>query len=405
MPPITCNRVVGLGIATFIVIVFLLATFHHGSRESIKQLKDAAQTSASQKLCSDDSPIFATPSPSFQNSISNLFDVIRQTTSASDYTDAYGKKFKLEHDTVWNEPLGSDVLIIDMDTRSPEGTNEVFGPDKLNWETATGKEGGGMLSASFMNHFLYAQIHGYDYKFFKAESLESKGLHNTWIKPFVLDLFLRDYKFVVFVDADATIQHLEVPLEWLFNRWGIGRNTSMAMPIDTMQILNGDKKASCDSKGKVTLNTGFVVAQSLPLTFEMLEAWRTCPEEKRYKGCKTWAQSWSHEQRAFSEYIRYDFNPDGHNIVEIPCNDAMGYPSLKKDNPHIISDCHGEFVRHHTIDKAMTKTSTDMAMLQSITEIMQSTLKKNRKEFLISEKGSKKQFFKDFKEKAESKQW
>ncbi|KAF2636677.1 hypothetical protein P280DRAFT_147453 [Massarina eburnea CBS 473.64] len=388
MPPITYNRIVGAGIGSFMIFVFFFGTFHHSSRESFKQLTEAAQSSASQRLCSPDSPVFSA-SRGFQPAVSSLFETIKHSLTAPDYTDAYGETFKLEHDTVWREPLGSNVLIIDMDTRSPDGKNEVLGPNKLNWETATGKEGGGMLSASFMNHFLYAQIHGYDYKFFKAESLEPEGLHNTWIKPFVMGRFLQDYQFVVFVDADATIQHLEVPLEWLFNRWGIGRNTSVAMPIDTMQILDGNKNASCDSKGRVTLNTGFVVAQSLPLTFEMMEAWKTCPDENRYKGCGHWKKNWSHEQRAFSEYIRYDFNPDGTNIVEIPCDDAMGYPGLHEKAPHIISDCHGQFVRHHTVDKAMTKNSTDIAMLQAITQTMQSTLKYNRNSFMIDEKKSK----------------
>jgi len=87
------------------------------------------------------------------------------------------------------------------------------------------------------------------------------------------------------------------------------------MPIDTKQILNGDRNASCDSKGKVTLNTGFVIAQKLPLTLKMMKAWKECPTEKKYKGCGYWKENWSHEQRAFSEYIRYDFNPDGDNII------------------------------------------------------------------------------------------
>lgn len=142
--------------------------------------------------------------------------------------------------------------------------------------------------------------------------------HNTWIKPHVIDELLHSYRFVVFIDADATIQHLEIPLEWLFNRWGITNNTSIAMPIDTRQILNGDENASCDSKGKVTLNTGFVVAQALPYTFEMMNAWKTCTNGLRYPNCGTWKKEWSHEQRAFSEYIRYDFNPNNNIVVSTP---------------------------------------------------------------------------------------
>lgn len=110
--------------------------------------------------------------------------------------------------------------------------------------------------------------------------MESAGYHNTWVKPHVLSELLESYQFVVFIDADATIQHLELPIEWLFNRWGITPTTSIAMPLDTRQILNGDENASNDSKGKLALNTGVVIAQSLPYTFEMLTAWKECPLEK-----------------------------------------------------------------------------------------------------------------------------
>lgn len=106
-------------------------------------------------------------------------------------------------------------------------------------------------------------------------------------------------------------------MEFLFNRWNITPNTSIGMPVDTRQILGDDENASMDSKGKVTVNSGVVVAQSLPYTFEMMNVWRTCTNELRYPGCGHWKENWSHEQRAFSEYIRYDFNPDN-NIVVSP---------------------------------------------------------------------------------------
>lgn len=63
------------------------------------------------------------------------------------------------------------------------------------------------------------------------------GLHNTWVKPHALLDLIPSYKFVVFLDADATVQHLEVPVEWLFNRWGITPETSISMARDVMQVL------------------------------------------------------------------------------------------------------------------------------------------------------------------------
>lgn len=228
-----------------------------------------------------------------------------------------------------------------------------------------------------------AQIHGYDYKFINAADLE--GMHNTWVKPHVLYSLLKSYQFVIFIDADATIQHLEVPVEWLFNRWGITPSTSIAMPLDTRQILNGDEHASEDNRGKLALNTGVVIAQALPHTFEMLKAWKECPTGTRYPACKKWATEWSHEQKAFSEYIRYDFNPNGTNIVEIACNDAMGYPGLT-DHKWITSKCAGNFIRHHTIDKDRTKKSTEAAMMQSLADLLHQELHGNRETYFVKEK-------------------
>ena len=234
-----------------------------------------------------------------------------------------------------------------------------------------------------MTRFI-AQIHGYDYRFFNAKEMESAGYHNTWVKPHVLAGLLESYRFVVFVDADATIQHLELPIEWLFNRWGITPQTSIAMPLDTRQILNGDENASNDSKGKLALNTGVVIAQALPHTFDMMTAWKECPNEKQYPGCATWKQEWSHEQKAFSEYIRWDYNPSGNEIVEIPCDDAMGYPGIN-DHAHILSKCQGTFLRHHTVDKGMTKKSTEEAMLQAMADLAHKMLQQNKERFWFKE--------------------
>jgi hypothetical protein len=209
------------------------------------------------------------------------------------------------------------------------------------------------------------------------------GIHNTWVKPHVLHALLKSYKFVIFVDADATIQHLELPVEWLFNRWGITPQTSIAMPLDTRQTLS-DPHASEDSKGKLMLNSGVIIAQALPHTMDMLTAWKDCPDEKRYPGCGQWKDQWAHEQRAFSEYIRYDFNPNGTNIVEIPCNDAMGYPGIK-DHDWINSNCKGNFIRHHTIDKGWTKKSTEAPMLQSLTDLLHKELHSKKSEYWIKE--------------------
>jgi hypothetical protein len=101
------------------------------------------------------------------------------------YVDPFGKEFHISDDPAWKKPLGNQILIVDMDTRPVNGSNELFDPaGNMNWETLDAHNDGGIMSASFMNHFLYAQIHGYDYRFFHAQHMEDH--HDTWIKPHVI---------------------------------------------------------------------------------------------------------------------------------------------------------------------------------------------------------------------------
>jgi hypothetical protein len=202
------------------------------------------------------------------------------------------------------------------------------------------------------------------------------------VKPHVLLKLLYSYQFVIFIDADATIQHLEVPFEWMFNRWGITHRTSIAMPLDTRMV--SDNRVTDDPHHRIEQNTGLIIAQALPLTFQILTAWKDCPTEVRYPGCGRWKQEWGHEQRAFSLYIRYEFNPDGNNIVEIPCDDAMGFPGLG-DVDIMMDYCKGQFIRHHTLAKGTTKRSTEVAILQSVLSLARKELTGNRDIYLIHE--------------------
>ncbi|KAF1970821.1 hypothetical protein BU23DRAFT_581922 [Bimuria novae-zelandiae CBS 107.79] len=223
-----------------------------------------------------------------------------------------------------------------------------------------------------MGHYLYstAQIHGYDYKFFQAQRIE--GYHNTWILPGAIRKLLEtdQYDWIATMDADVTISHPEVPLEWLLNHWGATKNTSVLMPID-QKVFDNDMINSVDSKGTQVLNTGVVIVQNLPYTKEIFDAWIECPNESRYEGCAHWKDNWSHEQRVFSEYIRYDFNPDGDNIIGVPCDDAMGYPNMKNEyQGMILNDCNGHFFRHHTLNKGKAKTSLDVSVMQLLTDLL-----------------------------------
>lgn len=207
----------------------------------------------------------------FANAIANLYEPIIQPIHET-YVDPNLRVWDLPKSSHWHRSLGKKVLVVDTDTRIPEGDNELWSDKGLNWETMNPKEGAKMVSMAFMNHYLYSQIHGYDYKYYAADHL--KKMHDTWIKPHIFWELLQEdkWQFIVFLDSDAILQHLEVPVEWLFNRWHIGPNTSIAMPIDTEQILNGNKATSWDTHGRVEQNTGVVILQNTPYTKEMVDA-------------------------------------------------------------------------------------------------------------------------------------
>lgn len=122
---------------------------------------------------------------------------------------------------------------------------------------------------------------------------------------------LPDYKFVVFLDADASFRHLNLPFEWLLNRWNVTKRTSFTMARDPLD----DDCNLCDSNGIPMVNTGFVITQNLPYTEEIFDVWMKCTSgETKYKDCAKWKEQWAHEQAVMSDYLRYDYNPDGDNI-------------------------------------------------------------------------------------------
>ncbi|KAH9881115.1 hypothetical protein J1614_001609 [Plenodomus biglobosus] len=328
------------------------------------------------------------PETNLRDTITSLFASIKHDPTSPDYVDASGKRYESRTDPIWRKSLGKKVLIVDIDTRVPTDENQILNPALMDWENLD-MHGGGLVSNAIMNHYLYAMIHGYDYKFYQAQHLEDR--HDTWIMPHVFRELLPDYQFVVAMDADVTLPHLEVPLEWMLNRWGVHSHTSIAMPWDAEEFHNGTS-ISTDSKGLRVLNTGFVVAQNSRTTLDMLDAWRDCPSEERYAGCKHWAYEWSHEQRAFSEYIRYDFNKTAETIVSIPCDDAVGWPGYQDDtkgyNPGGMSDCNGRFVRHYTLGKDQAKVASSNSVMQALTDVIQKNLLKHQQDIWYKEPSS-----------------
>lgn len=79
----------------------------------------------------------------------------------------------------------------------------------------------------------------------------------------------------------------------------------------------------------------------------------------------------------------------------------MGYPGLHQKHPHIISDCRGQFLRHHTVDKELTKTAHANAVMQNLAEVMQKNLLANTETMWVKEGEGSKEFMEEFKEKAD----
>jgi hypothetical protein len=89
----------------------------------------------------------------------------------------------------------------------------------------------------------------------------------------------------------------------------------------------------------------------------MYKAWAECPSETRYKGCSKWKLDWAHEQAAFGNYLRYDYDRPN-DIRVLPCVEANGAPEAADRG-----GCKGIFVRHFWIDKGLVaKSLADQVM-------------------------------------------
>lgn len=155
----------------------------------------------------------------------------------------------------------------------------------------------------------------------------------------MISKILQEHDVCLYLDSDAIFYRLDLPFEFLLNYWRIMPGaTAMAMALDPNSDNNKDKF------GRVYLNTGFIIAQNIPRTYEILDAWQGCPDAtkgSKYENCsdfKTAAPGKGTDQAAMGTYIRYDFDGE-EDIRELPCTEANGYPQSH-------SGCYGDFIRH-----------------------------------------------------------
>ncbi|KAM0547792.1 hypothetical protein ACHAPJ_010253 [Fusarium lateritium] len=270
-----------------------------------------------------------------------LFDL-----NATRFVTSEGQSYEVPSERQhWSQPLGKKLLILDVDTRLDNSPGSIMNKT-LNPNELSGRAGG------IMNHYLYAMIHGYNYRFVRAPGFS--GRHGTWVKVPIIREALKAHNFVVFLDADAGFMHMELPFEWLMNYWNITNKTLVALSNDP------DSPRNRDEKGKVMQNTGFIIARQDARSQKLFSDWEHCPTEVKYKGCKHWGKDWAHEQAAFANYVRYDYSSSG-EVGVIPCGEGNGAPYIGDKT------CNGVFVRHHWFKK--DRPASDLQQLISDTVI------------------------------------
>lgn len=217
-------------------------------------------------------------------------------------------------------------------------------------------------------------IHGYDYKFIQSPNYSDRW--GTWVKVSMIKEALKTHDFVVFMDGDAVFHYPHLPVEWLFNLWGLTKQTLVAMAMDPNKDFN------MDSQGRVLLNTGFIIAQQSGRTQEMFEAWESCPQDTRYVNCSKWTNQWAHEQSAFGNYVRYDFNQP-EDIKSLPCAEANGYPEASD------TGCGGDFVRHYWLAKKLTIKALQDSVMQYFVPRLHEQFHNNLANLVINAKDKK----------------
>jgi hypothetical protein len=245
----------------------------------------------------------------------------------------YGASFwDLPESARWNEPLGEDLCIIDLDNRPFDEVGQVFGPEPMSWKDPQAVHG---LSLGMLNHWVYSKIHGY--KYYYVNIGEYADRRNSWKKAPVITRILKDHRVCIFIDSDATFNHLDLPFEWLLNYWRFHPGEqSLALAYDP------DSPKNTDMKGQTYLNTGFMVAQNIPRTYEILKSWEECPDEGgKHPECVEFRKNrpgWPTDQGGFGNFIRYEFDKPT-DIMGLLCTEGNGFVESK-------SGCDGIFVSH-----------------------------------------------------------
>lgn len=90
--------------------------------------------------------------PTLEDTIRQLFSHIKHPDFASSFTDPTGAVYT-HNNSIWTEPLGKDLLIVDVDTRYPD---QMFDPkEKVDWEHL---DTNNLVTEAVFNHYLYGTL-------------------------------------------------------------------------------------------------------------------------------------------------------------------------------------------------------------------------------------------------------
>jgi hypothetical protein len=204
-----------------------------------------------------------------------------------------------------------------------------------------------------------ANQHGYDY--LRITSARIPGHYDGWTKVVHLYGVIHKYDIVVLLDSDAYFTNPNVSVEFILARYNVTINNSLLMSIDPNAPHNKD------SKGRIVLNTGFIIAQNNNLTKHVLKKLALCT--KTILGCNKWKQAWSYDQRAFSEYIRDEMKV-GSQLIMTPCNETNGFDGSG-------TECSGSFLTHVWSQKHTLIERLEKVMLNNLMTILEKDMWQN----------------------------
>jgi hypothetical protein len=101
----------------------------------------------------------STSSITYEDAIRALYAPLLHPITADYFVDPTDGGVYGTNQTIWTNPLGKNLCIVDVDTRPLNETNELMS-EEFNWQTIEG------VSTGMLNHYLY----GMSYKPYKIHS-------------------------------------------------------------------------------------------------------------------------------------------------------------------------------------------------------------------------------------------